>query len=249
MRRFILLLAFAPVVLFAQNEESSTVVGDSAQNTVVQIGISELTGLENAKSDFEKRLIQANKRILEYEMKLRDDSVLLKNSSLYISKLRADSLSASNRERILKEQLLKSDKCLISVASNFLYIPYEAYSIDSIAIRSFETISDKSLQQKYHIRYSLLKSYRDDISNFISFLGKQQELINNNPFNKDAKDAITALYNLPLYIAYHRYEDWMATFLGRKLVVVEQQLKSFNGKSKIDFSVIVNSLQECLKTD
>jgi len=249
MRRFIFLFALVPIALFAQNEEPSIAVEDSTQNTVVQIGISELTKLENAKSDFEKKLIQANKRILELELKHRDDSILLKNTSLYMSKLRADSLSANSRERILKEQLLKSDKCLISVASNFLYIPYEAYSIDSIAIRSFETISDKSLQQKYSIRYSLLKSYKDDIISFISFLSKQQESINNNPFNKDAKDAIAALHNLPLYIAYHRYEDWMATFLGRKIVIVEQQLNAFNGKSKIDFSVIVNSLQECLKTD
>lgn len=249
MRKIFIILLMVPLTLFAQSNEVEDVLEDTIQNAEVKISISKLTNLENAKLDFEKRLKEANKRILELELKIRNDSTSLKKAATYISKLRADSLASYNEKKNLKEQLLKSDKCLISVASNFLYIPYEAYSIDSIAIRSYETVSDKELKQKYYIRYSLLKSYRDDISNLVKFLTKQQNELNNNPFNKDAKEAINALHGQSFYVTYLRYDDWASTFLGSKIVDVEKQLKSFNGKTKIDFSEIINRLQSCLKNE
>ena len=221
-----------PLSLFAQTDNGQAVLKDSIQEEV-KISITQLTGLENAKEDFENKLKKANVRITELEKKIMADSVAQKKSDTHISNLRADSVATHNEMKRLKEQLLKADKCLISVASNFLYIPYEAYSVDSIAIRSFATVSDKSLKEKYAIRFSLLKNYKKDImelSTFLERITQKSEL--GGPFASDAKEQIASLHNQRFYIEYNKYDDWKSTFLGGIINTVEQQLSSFNKGNK-----------------
>ena len=249
MRKMFSLLLITPIALFAQNNESQSLQVDSAQDVEVMISVEKLTALENSKSDLDKRLKAANKRILELQMTIQNDSATIRKDKSCISRLKADSLSIHNTVNRLNEQLLKSDKCLINMASNFLYIPYEAYSVDSIAIRSFESVSDKALKEKHKIRYTLLKNYKKYIESFTAFLiGQRDE--SKKPFTKNANEAIQSLRSQPFYIAYHEYDDWGSTFLGKKISNVEQQLKMFNGTShKVNFDIIINELQDCLKTE
>ena len=249
MKKHVFLVLMIPFPLFAYNNNSNTIMGDSILEDAVKISVSKLTELENAKSESEKVLQMANKELLELKMKLKEDSVAIKSLSNLVSNLRADSISACNTQRELQEKLLKSDKCLISVASNFLYLPYEAYSVNNIAIRSFETISDVGMKKKYLIRYELLKNYKDDILCFLNFLITQKEELN-KPFTKNAEDAIQSLRQLQFYIVYHKYDDWEATFLGKKIVTVEKQLKLFNGGThKANFDIIISELQNCIETE
>ena len=238
-----------PFPLFAYNNDSNTIFGDSIPENEVKINLSKLTELENAKLESEKALQMANKELVLLKAKLKEDSVAIKNLSNLVSNLRADSISARDAQGVLYDKLLKSDKCLISVASNFLYLPYEAYSVNNIAIRSFETISDEGMKKEYSIRYKLLKSYKDDILCFLNFLITQKEELN-KPFTKNAEDAIQSLRQLQFYIVYHKYDDWEATFLGKKILTVEKQLKLFNGGThKANFDLIISELQNCIETE
>lgn len=237
-----------PTLLFAQNNNGQTNQSDSAQIIEVKISADKLTALENTNSELNKRLHDANKKIFELTKKMIDDSICIKGNNARISKLKADSLYSHESMIKLKAQLLESEKALISMASNFLYIPYEAYSIDSIAISSFESVSDKSLKDKYRIRYSLLKSYKRDIADFVNFLEIQQKELN-KPFTKNALDAIATLHEERFYKAYHQYNDWAETYLGKKIVNVELILKSFNGSEIINFDGIINNLQDCIKIE
>ena len=129
MKKVFLILMVFPLHLFGQNVEDEAGKKDSIDNMEVKISMSQLTELENAKKLAEGRLSSANKRILEQEIKLSNDSVTIGKLKARISNLRADSLAIHNTVNGWKKQLLKADTCLINVASNFIYIPYEAYSV------------------------------------------------------------------------------------------------------------------------
>ncbi len=249
MRKLIWILLMMPLMLSAQNNEVEIAKGDSTHKIEVKISAEELAALENSKANLDKRLKVAIKTISDLQMKIQKDSVSIKKSYAQISKLRADSLSTHDALKNMQEQYLKSEKALISMASNFIYIPYEAYSIDSIAIRSFESVTDKSLKEKYRIRYTLLKNYKKDIIAFVAFLKQQQGELARNPFRNDANDVVSLLHQQPFYISYQQYEDWTSTFLGGKILFVEKQLKSFKKSTKLNFGDIIDNLEKCLKTE
>lgn len=249
MKKVFLILLLFPLHLFGQNVEDETGKKDSIDNVEVKISMSQLTELENAKKLAEGRLNSANKRILQQEIKLSNDSVMIGKLKAQISNLRADSLAIHNIFNGQKKQLLKADTCLINVASNFIYIPYEAYSVKEIAIPAFQMVSDKGLKVKYKSRYELLLKYKEHIVEFISCLNEMKKVLS-NPFAKDANDAIKVLQTKRFYITYHTFDGWESTFLGSRIVVIEKQLRDYKGPtSKVDFDKVANELQECLKTE
>ena len=73
--------------------------------------------------------------------------------------------------------------CLVNIISNFLYIPYEAYSIEKIAIPASNNIFDERLKHKQKIKFDLLKSYQNDIRSLMQFLKETQEDLK-KPFMK-----------------------------------------------------------------
>lgn len=238
-----------PLHLFGQNVEEEASKKDSIDNMEVKISMGQLTELENAKKFAEEKLISANKRILEQEIKLSSDSVIIKKLKVHISNLRADSLASHNATNGLKKQLLKTDTCLINVASNFIYIPYEAYSVKEIAIPAYQMVSDKGLKVKYKSRYNLLSNYKEHIVEFISCLTEMKKVLS-NPFVKDASDAINVLHAKRFYAVYQAFEGWESTFLGSRIITIEKQLKGYKGHaSKVDFDKVANELQKCLNTE
>lgn len=249
MKKIILIIMIFPLHIFGQNVEYEADKKDSIDNMEVKVSMSQLTELENAKKLAEGRLNSANKRILEQEIKLSNDSVTIGKLKARISNLRADSLAIHNTVNGWKKQLLKADTCLINVASNFIYIPYEAYSVKEIAIPAFQMVTDEGLKMKYKSRYELLLKYKEHIVEFISCLTEMKKVLS-NPFAKDAKDAIKVLHTKRFYAVYHAFEGWKSTFLGGKIVAIEKQLKDYKGPaSKVDFDKVTNELQECLKTE
>jgi len=249
MKKVFLILMVFPLHLFGQNVEDEAGKKDSIDNMEVKISMSQLTELENAKKLAEGRLNSANKRILEQEIKLSNDSVTIGKLKARISNLRADSLAIHNTVNGWKKQLLKADTCLINVASNFIYIPYEAYSVKEIAIPAFQMVSDEGLKVKYKSRYELLLKYKEHIVEFISCLTEMKKVLS-NPFAKDANDAIKVLRTKHFYAAYRAFEGWESTFLGSRIIAIEKQLKDYKGPtSKVEFDKVANELQECLKTE
>lgn len=249
MKKVFLILMLIPLHLFGQNVEDEASKKDSIDNMEVKISMSQLTELENAKKLAEGRLNSANKRILEQEIKLSNDSVTIGKLKARISNLRADSLAIHNTVNGWKKQLLKADTCLINVASNFIYIPYEAYSIKEIAIPAFQMVSDEGLKVKYKSRYEMLLKFKEHVVEFISCLTEMKKVLS-NPFAKDANDAIKVLKTKRFYAAYRAFEGWESTFLGSRIIAIEKQLNEYRGQaSKVDFDKVANELQECLKTE
>ena len=179
---------------------------------------------------------------------LQVNNVIKQNDSLQVLRIERSKLAKEVSE--LRNLLDKADKCLISVAANALYVPYEAYSVKKIAIRSFETVHNVELKNKHEIQYHLLKSYSDDIKSFLSFITKTKNEIEKNRFAHDANDAFQSLQMESFYNSYHRYDDWKSTFLGKMIDDVEKQLKLFDRKTHlINFDMMIKELQSCIKTE
>lgn len=234
MRNIIALLFLFPLMVNAQNKADSVKVGEfpSEQN--------ELTALENKKEE-----------TAYYYKKLKQqyDSLLLKcqTETEDLSKLKEECSALQKENAEYKEKLKKADKALSSTASNFLYIPYEAYGVEKIAIRAFETISDDALRQKHEIDYRLLKNYQTDIRDLYSYLQQVKEKLSSNPFGLKGNGASSLLQNFrqeTYCIRYHEYEDWAETYMGKLIIRVEYQLKS----NKANFDEIIDELEKCLKT-
>lgn len=204
------------------------------------ISLRECTALPSKKDSLEKIFDDLQNRcnaLLIRVSLLSDDSIRLRRT--------VDSLESRN-ETLLKS-IRKSDTCLVNIASNFLYIPYEAYS-DSIAILAFESVTDSDLKQEHKVRYNLLKDYRNDLHGLLEFL-KQVDTKLRNPFVRDAVDLVNALHIQQFYLKYQLYDDWKCTYLGNKMVFIENQLNAYNGKDvKVDFSELIKELQLCLDT-
>lgn len=147
----------------------------------------------------------------------------------------------------------KSNKKLANIVSNFLYIAYEAYSVDNIAIPAFEAITIPSLREKNEIKYNLLKCYKQDIQSFLNFIKEVKAEYKNNPFaskSSDVKNAfIQKLHHQVFYKNYVKYDRWRETYLGKRIVKVENELKNSSGSKKPNFDSIESELNNCLKSE
>jgi len=140
---------------------------------------------------------------------------------------------------------------LINMATNFLYIPYEEYSIEEIAIPAFMSTKGTSAYERYQNRLSLLQNYNDDISNIIILL-KQAEKdlaigLTKLRENK-ATEYLSNLSSLPLYKRYTQYDDWQNTYLGIQIGLIQRMLKSPDEGVSAKLKPIRTKLEELLNT-
>lgn len=240
MRNIIAILFLFPLLANAQNKQDSVKVEDvpSRQNEV-KISVNSLTALERDKDE----------AVNSYKMlKQQYDSLLLKwqADAEALSNLKKKCVSLQKENAEYEEKLNKADKALSSTASNSLYLPYEAYTVEKIAIRAFETINDDALRQKHEKDYMLLKNYQTDIRDLHAYLQQaKEELV--NPFGLKGNGATSLLQDFrqkPYYVRYHEYGDWAQTYLGIIIIRIENQLKN----NKANFDEIIEELEKCLKT-
>lgn len=140
---------------------------------------------------------------------------------------------------------------LIEMASNFLYIPYEDYSINQIALKAFEYVTDKELSTKYRDRYALLKNYKADVNALLAFAKEAQKRLNGRlQQHRQAMEMLQKLKSLPLYIRYEEYgkkNDDYDTYLGKKITQIVKQLNQFDGaQHKMHLEGLNNDLATCL---
>ena len=146
-----------------------------------------------------------------------------------------DAAIISNLREQLKmkdEQIDKYLKKLISIASNFLYLPYEKYSINDVAIPAFETARGTEYYTKYNIRLTLLKNYKTDTDALIKFLVSHQNEAKRNEYNLSSWAAnIRSEFNaMPVVQSYKQYGDgWDETYLGQVIYGVLEQLNNTSG--------------------
>lgn len=132
--------------------------------------------------------------------------------------------------RLLEAKNDTLQRHLINVASNFMYIPYEEYSIYKIAIPSFLALKGTQRYDKYRNRLAILQNYKEDIHSLIDFISLSTKGLTEYPkfppLKADkAKEFLDALHNLPLYARYTDYDDWGNTYLGSQIQLVEKSLE------------------------
>lgn len=182
------------------------------------------------------------------------DSINKVNQSVCerINSLKQEIASLNTQFTKLHDDYVVSNKKLANIASNFLFIAYEAYSVDNIAIPAFEAITIPSLREKNEIKYNLLKRYQQDIQSLLNFLNEVKAEYKNNPFASKSSDVkntfIQKLRNQDFYKNYEKYDRWRETYLGKQIVKVENVLNNSGGSKKPNFDSIENELKNCLKS-
>lgn len=235
------LLTLISLPVFSQTGNDTIPSISKTSPIQVSISIDDLNAL-NAKNDSLKYQLSA---ITEKYQKLLIES---DESKANLSKLEHDvNLLKNDTTKLFAEQR-EADKRLVNIASNFLYIPYEAYSIEKIAIPAFEAITNAKLKQEHQIKYELLCSFRKDITELLDFIEYACGELN-KPFVKDANEVLVQFRDKSFYLSYHKYPEWADTFLGSKLSLIEKQLNDFDGNQhKVDFTELEEELNKCLKT-
>lgn len=252
-----LLYVIISLSVFAKTGREASFLQQKADSTQVQISLAYLLKIENENSSLKKQLEEK----IKHNDGLRKDSAdcadKLSKLEKDVERLKLDTINLYRKQRETDEKLLKADekllnadKKLVNIASNFLYIPYEAYSIERIAIPAFEAVTNETLKQEHQVKYNLLRSYKTDLENVLSFIDDAEKRLKATfVTSEDAKDVISKLRGAPFYQSYRNYSDRDNTFLGGKLSFLEKQLNKFDGRShRIDFDTIKEELKRCLKT-
>jgi hypothetical protein len=135
------------------------------------------------------------------------------------------------------------------MASNFLYIPYEAYSIDEIAIPAFKATNGSKAYSKYQNRLPLLINYKTDVQSLIEYLAKAEKDLSiglTKLRNDKAVEHLNILEALPLYTRYSTYNDWKNTYLGTQIIEIQKQLKTPSEKTSTQLKNIRVKLENLL---
>ena len=160
--------------------------------------------------------------------------LLNENEMLYESlSFVRDSLSniIENNENVIKKQNETIDDykaTFIEMASNFLYIPYDEYSINEVAIPAFEKAKGSSYYNNYAIRLEMLKHYKEDINYIIKFLNKAlKDMPENGSLTKWAQDSKAEFGKYAVVRGYQQYgDDWQNTYLGKYIVAIFTMLSN-----------------------
>lgn len=242
MKKKILFCALLSLSLVAKAQEKRDSIPKEQEKPEMSVSISvdNLSRLENEK----KQAVQ-NKRDLQqkYDQLHKQDSV----KTCELNKIRKEyNVLKSNYDAVVISQEF-SNKKLVNIASNFLYIPYEAYSIQEIAIPAFKAVTDEQLLHKHQIKLTLLENYQQDIRDLLAFISEIEKELGNR-FAKDLKVLDQRYINTDYYLRYNQYDDWKNTYLGKKINYIDAKMKSYNGSNKPDFTSIKEELNKCLET-
>lgn len=245
---FVTFTLFYSSVILAQENTVSVSVPHTSKEIEIKIKLSDFEKLnkekDNAIAIRDSLLGEYNELLGKYNKLSKDYSIKTVN----LSKLNKDYPVLKDKYNKLVKSQEKADKCLLNMAFNFLYIPYEDYSIQEIAIPAFEAVSNQELKNQHKIKYDLLKSYKTDIESLLEFIETTEKELR-IPFTKDAKEQFAKFQNIQLSVNYRKYNDWSNTYIGKIIITIEGQLKAFDGKTrKMNLESIKNELILCLKT-
>jgi chromosome segregation ATPase len=240
--KYLLFILCLSLSLVAQAQEKVDSLSKKQNNSEMSVSISvdNLSRLENEK----KEAVQNNKDLQQAYLQLQKQ-----NSSMTseLEKIRREyNALKSNYDAVVKSQELANKK-LVNIASNFLYIPYEAYSIQEIAIPAFNAVTDEQLRNKHQVKLALLENYQQDIRDLLAFISVIEKELSNR-FAKDLKALDQRYINTDYYHRYNQYDDWKNTYLGKKINYINVKMKSYNGTNKPDFTSIKKELNQCLET-
>lgn len=234
-------MAIAGTGMQAQDKESND--STAIKKVEVKPAPTELEQLQAKEIvNLKTQMTQLNQKCKFLDDQYRDE-ILKEGDLIKENKAKQDSIVKLQADN---QALLKK---LVGIASNFLYIPYDKYSIEQIAIPAFEMAQGTPLYDSYSYRLELLRSYRQNIQELISFLAAHERFLkagleaSRRDFAKRAKDELTGKDFYKKYKAYPKGEN---TLLGKKIVEIENLLSTYPETTSQSFVRIRESLESML---
>ncbi len=238
MKKILMLIALLiPMQMLAQKE------ADTENVTISQKAYENLLEQKNKVKDLQgqidylsKENTSLNRQIIDFEKKVNNNSDLQKKYNKALEAI--DSLREEIKDA--RDYPDKCDKSLLIMASNFIYIPYEDYSINKIAIPAFESVQNESLKDKYNDRLLMLKSYQTDVKELATFLGNCKNVTTALMGGTKLRD----LKGLAVYKRYEQYTDKTA-YLCK---IIARIITALDKPSQAELNSIRQELQRCLDT-
>lgn len=220
-------------------QQSNIVCLTDSVEALLNSNLVRIDSLTNANTVLKGLLIESQK---ETESKIRDISNLQHKidelQNITIKRLEASNDTLQRR--------------LISMASNFLYIPYDEYSIQEIALPAFLSTKGTSAFARYQNRLPLLQNYKSDIESLVISLSQMEKDLGvglTEYRNKKASEHLNDLQATPLYQRYTSYDDWENTYLGERIRMVYTMLKSPSEDTSSKIKKIRINLEGLLNND
>lgn len=246
--KILTIIAIVLLPLTAISHEKVDSITHSRQNdncipdSIVQLlakNVTTIDSLNNANSAL-KGLLRDSQR--ETEMREKDITNLQKKiddlKNITVKRLEASNDTLQRR--------------LISMASNFLYIPYDEYSIEEIAIPAFVSTKGTSAYLLYQNRLPLLQNYKEDTSSLIAFLAQAEKDLS-IPLaamrEKKAAEYRENLNLLPVFTRYNTYDDWKNTYLGNQICIILKYLQTPSEGTATQLKTIRTKLESLLNSN
>lgn len=197
------------------------------------------------------RALTIEKETLKELLTESQQEVFTKNQEIEQIEARID-VSKRESDSKIKELESRNDslvRVMISMASNFIYIPYEAYSIEQIAIPAFQAARNSVLYDQHRIRLEILQNYRVDVEFLVDYLDSATEELSIGLTalrEQKAREYTSKLTQSSPYLRYNRYDDWKATFLGKTMSEILADLKSPTGETATNLGAIRDKLSKTL---
>lgn len=202
-----------------------------------------------AEKSIEEKLKEAEQTIAEQEKHLLE----LRDVETKLTLAEREKVTLEKKALDAEKHAESVEKSLISMASNFLYVPYEAYGVEEIAIKAFESIQNTKLKQEYNQRYVLLKNYQNHLREFKAYLERVQKACK-GVFQATATEFIDSsdpsvsseliLRKQPFYLEYIKYNEYKDTFIGGLIQKTESILKAHTKQNRANVQGVIKEIDK-----
>jgi hypothetical protein len=185
-------------------------------------------------------LSRVNKRQSEMvdSIKMLQRQLLEKNNEIEQYKL---------NNKALEAQIGREDTCIVNLSTNYLFIPYEDYSVENSAVPAIDNVYNKTLLEKQSVRINLLKNYKQHVQQFRDFLIRMNVECKKK-FRDINKDFITPFTSQPFFIEYKKFDKHESMYLWKFYVEVLKRFKSYTNENNPKFDDIIKELTDKLNT-
>lgn len=240
----IIVLVLLPLAAISQEKVDSVTHFQQNENcipdSVVQLlakNVTTIDSLNNVNSAL-KGLLRDSQR--ETEMRERDITNLQRKIS-DLQNITVKRLEASNDTL---------QRRLISMASNFLYIPYQEYGIEEIAIPAFLSTSGTPAYTNYKNRLPLLQNYKSDIASLVNTLSQMEKDLQWGIVRKQkAIEHLNNIQSSTVYQRYISYDDWKNTYLGNQICIIQKYLQTPTETTAAQLKIIRTKLESLLNSN
>lgn len=246
-----LILIIVIILTFTHNvysqESADTLISTKTSEVAIPDSLVKLLAEKTAQIDSLTRVNSALKDLVR-ESQQETDS---KNREIANLKHNIEDLQSITIKR-LEASNDTLQRRLISMASNFLYIPYEEYSIEEIAIPAFLSTKGTPAYARYQNRLPLLQHYKSDVESLVKSLSQMEkdlEIGLTAMRNQKANEHLNNLQVSSVYQRYTSYDDWENTYLGEQLKSISGLLKSPTDQTSSKLKTIRTNLEGLLKNN